>query len=147
MVIYWVSDFSQDPFEFLYRSQRSSKDLLPNADQKTITLSGVRLAKLEKKFETEKLKRPRLTFTGFITEAALMELERQNLLQEAQFISFIGENNGIITLKDFRKKEKFVEVQIKENDLVCLSAECGSDCIHVGFALALPEIRKQLKKK
>ena len=122
--------------------------ILPNAGQKTITLSGDRLAKLEKKFETEKLKRPSLTFTGFIAEAALMELERQKLLQQAQFISFIGENNGIVTLKDYLKKEKFVEVQIKENELVCLSKpECGSNCIHVGFALALPEIRKQLKKK
>jgi len=120
---------------------------LPKAGQKTITLSGDRLTKLEKKFETEKLKRPSLTFTGFITEAALMEQERQKLLHEARLISLIGENNGIVTMKDLRKKEKFVEVQIKENDVICLNADCGSDCIHVGFALALPEVRKQLKKK
>jgi len=119
---------------------------LPKPGQKTITISGDRLGKLEKKFEIEKSKRPSLTFTGFITEAALMELERQNLLREAQLISLIAENNGIITLKDFRKK-RFVEVQIKEDKIKCLDTECGSDCIHVGFTLALPEVRKQLKKK
>lgn len=120
---------------------------MPKPGQKTVTLSGTRLTKLEKKFEAEKSKRPSLTFTGFITEAALMELERQNLLREAQFISFIGENDGIVALKDFRQKEKLVEVQVKENEVICLNVECKPNCIHIGFALALPEVRKRLKKK
>lgn len=110
-------------------------------------MSGDRLAQLEKKFQQEKTKRPSLTFTGFITEAALTELDRQKLLREAHSISLVGENDGVVTLKDFRKKEKFVEVQIKGNEVVCQLSGCNTNCIHVGFALALPEVRKRLKKK
>lgn len=48
--------------------------------------------------------------------------------------------------KDFRDNEKFIEVQIKQNELFCVS-DNTSNCIHVGFVLALPEVRKRLGKK
>lgn len=50
-----------------------------------------------------------------------------------------------VILKDIRKDGKLIEVQIRNKGLNCLH-DNRSDCIHVGFALALPEVRKILNK-
>jgi hypothetical protein len=120
---------------------------LQKTPQKTITVTGEKLTKLEAKYNQEKASRPSLTFAGFIAESALMELERQNLLREAQFISFVGENNGIITLKDYRDDKQFIEVQVTDQGPICINDNGSKDCIHVGFVLALPEVRKRLPKQ
>lgn len=122
---------------------RSSIRILPNLGQKTVTMSGNRLEQLVENYNQEKIKHPGMSFAAFIAESALMELERKKILREAQFISFVGENDGLITLKDFRKNEKFIEVQIKSGKPFCIT-DSVYDCIHVGFVLALPEVRKRL---
>jgi hypothetical protein len=118
---------------------------VPKPGQKTITLSGKLLRSLEEKYEKEKTERPSLSFSAFIAESALIELERRNILREAQFISLIDLHDNVVILKDGRKTKKFVEVQIKGNKLKCLTDD-RFDCIHVGFALALPEVRKALSR-
>jgi hypothetical protein len=60
---------------------------LPKPGQKTITVSGKSLAELEHKYNIEKTKHPNLSFAAFVSESALMELERRRILREAQFIS------------------------------------------------------------
>lgn len=116
---------------------------MPNIGQKTITMSGERLKELEEKYNLEKKSHPTLSFAAFVAESALMELERRQIIRNAPFISLVGIHDNIVTLKDARNREKFVEVQIKDKKIQCLSDE-KSDCIHVGFVLALPEIRKAL---
>ena len=118
--------------------------ILPNPGQKTITVSGKRLKELEKKLLQEKQKQPSLSFAGFIADSAIMELERRQIMREAPFMSLIGFNDDTIILKDARNKEKFIEVQIKNKKPKCLEDD-RFDCIHVGFVLALPEVRKALK--
>ena len=118
---------------------------MPNIGQKTITMSGKRLKELEQKYNLEKKNRPTLSFASFITESALMELERRQIIREAAFISLVGIYGDIITLKDARNKDRFVEVQIKNKRIKCITDE-KTDCIHVGFVLALPEIRKVLNE-
>lgn len=117
---------------------------MPKPGQKTVTMSGEALRQLEKKYEEEKKRRPSLSFASFISESALMELERKNMLSEAQFISVVGFNDDILTLKDARKNSKFFEVQIRERKLRCITDKNSPDCAHVGFAYALPEVRKAL---
>lgn len=119
---------------------------MPNIGQKTITMSGQKLRDLEEKYKNEKRNRPAISFSAFIAESALMELERRQLIREAQFISLVGWNNDVITLKDVRNREKFVEVQIKEKKIKCLTDD-DLGCIHVGFVSALPEVRKLLIEK
>jgi len=121
--------------------------ILPKTGQKTVTVSGEKLSRLEENYNQEKITRPSLTFAGFIAESALMELERRNMLREAAFISFIGENNGIVTLKDFIDDGKFIEVQITGENPVCIYHNGSKECIHVGFVLALPEVRKRLLRR
>jgi len=117
---------------------------LPNPGQKTITISGKRLKELQQRYNEEKKKHPTVSFASFIAESALMELERRQLIREAAFISLVDVYNDTITLKD-AKKNKFVEVQIKNKRLKCLTDD-DFNCIHVGFALALPEVRKAIGK-
>lgn len=115
---------------------------MPQEGQKTITMSGQRLKKLELQFIQEKKRQPSLSFSAFIADSALIELERRDLLNKAAMISLVALQDDTIILKDFKNKEKFVEVQIKDKKLRCNN--CEKDCIHIGFALALPEIRKIL---
>jgi len=118
---------------------------LPQKGQKTVTVSGKVLSKLEAIYKLEKVKRPNLSFASFISESALIELERRNILREAQQISVIGFGDDSVILKDVRKIDRFIEVQVRDRKLKCIS-DNKFDCIHVGFALALPEVRRALNK-
>jgi hypothetical protein len=119
---------------------------LPQPGQKTVTVSGRALSQLEDNYKLEKAKRPSLSFAAFISESALIELERRKILREAQFISLVGFGDDTVILKDVRQNGQLIEVQIRNKNLKCIS-EDKFDCIHVGFALALPEVRKVLNKK
>lgn len=116
---------------------------MPNAGQKTVTLSGEQLKKLEARYEKESKKNPSLSFASFIAESALMELERKEIIREAGFISYSAFEENVLFLKDSRKDNRIYEVQIKDRKLKCLTDD-DFDCAHVGFALALPEVRRAL---
>jgi hypothetical protein len=118
---------------------------LPKPGQKTVTVSGKALKELEFKYKLEKTKRPNLSFATFISESALIELERRKMLREAQLISLVSFGEDTVILKDVRKNGRLIEVQIRNKNLKCIS-EDTFDCIHVGFALALPEVRKALNR-
>jgi len=116
---------------------------MPKEGQKNVTFSGQILIELEKRYAEEKSKNPTLSFAWFIADSAKLELERRGMLKDASFISPISIEGNIVTLKDARDNEKFVEVQFKGRKVRCLT-DNKEDCIHVGFALALPEVRKVL---
>jgi len=63
---------------------------LPQRGQKTITISGKTLKKLEHKYQLEVTKQPKLSFASFIDESAIIELERRRIIKEAQLISLVG---------------------------------------------------------
>lgn len=116
---------------------------MPQPGQKSVTVSGATLKQLEKKYNAEKDKRPSLSFSGFIAESAILELERRDILRESQLISVIGFHENILTLKDSRKKPRYVEIYLNNGQLSC-DLDKSTECIHIGFAIALPEIRKRL---
>jgi hypothetical protein len=118
---------------------------LPKAGQKTVTMSGKPLKILEQRYQSEKEKRPNLSFAAFVSESALMELERRNILKEAQFLSLAGSSDDIVIIKDTRKNGRLFEVQVRNKKLKCIT-DNDFECIHVGFALALPEVRKALSR-
>ena len=118
---------------------------MPQPGQKTVTVGGKTLTKLEQLYRKEKSKQSKLSFASFIAESALIELERRNILREAQQISLISYADDTVILKDVRKAQRFIEVQIRNKKLMCLFDDTDS-CIHVGFALALPEVRRALDK-
>ena len=118
---------------------------MPQPGQKTVTISGRALTQLEDNYKLEKAKRPNLSFATFVSDSALIELERRKILRKAQFISLLGFGDDSVILKDVRKDGRLIEVQVRNKYLKCLHDD-SSDCIHVGFALALPEVRKVLNK-
>ena len=118
---------------------------MPQSGQKVITVSGKRLIQLQEIYEKEKIKQPNLKFASFIAESAIIELERRKILKEAQLISLVGFGDDCVILKDARKPERLFEVQIRGKNLKCITDD-KSDCIHVGFSLALPEVRKAMHK-
>lgn len=118
---------------------------MPKMGQKTVTMSGKPLKILEQRYQTEKEKRPNLSFAAFVSESAIMELERRNILKEAQFVSLVGINDDTVIVKDARKSGRLFEVQVRNKKLKCITDD-DFECIHVGFSLALPEIRKALNK-
>lgn len=115
---------------------------MPQENQKTITMSGERLANLESKFKQTKSHQPGLSFASFVVDSALMELERKDLVSQALFISLVALQDNVVVLRDLRRDMEFVEVMIKDGSLVCRT--CDDACVHVGFAWALPEVRRAL---
>lgn len=116
---------------------------MPQKGQKTITISGKALKKLEQRYELEATKQPKLSFASFIAESAIMELERQQILRESQLISLVGFGENTVILKDAKRVNRLIEVQIRDKRMKCITDD-KFDCIHVGFALALPEVRQAL---
>lgn len=84
-----------------------------------------------------------LSFASFIAYSALMELERKDMIRGSGFISYSAFEDDVLFLKGSRKENRIFEVQIKGKKLKCLTDD-DFDCSHVGFALALPEVRKAL---
>ena len=115
---------------------------MPQEGQKTITMSGKRLERLEQEFQQNKSRQLGSSFSAFIADAALIELERRKLINQAAYISLIAINDNVIILKDVNEGS-FAEVYLRDRILKCDTCK-KNDCIHVGFALALPEIRKFL---
>jgi len=113
--------------------------------QKTVTISGEQLKKLEQRYDIAKKSKPSLSFASFIADSALMELERKDMIRETGFISYSAFENDILFLKDSRKENRIFEVQIRNKKLKCLT-DNTFDCAHIGFALALPEVRKAMAK-
>lgn len=116
---------------------------MPKEGQKTVTLSGEQLKKLEARYDKERKKNSALSFASFVADSALMELERKDMIREAGFISYSAFEDNVLFLKDSRKENRIFEVQIVNRKLKCLTDD-DFDCAHVGFALALPEVRKAL---
>jgi hypothetical protein len=108
-------------------------------------MSGGKLREIEQSFVIEKKKRPDLSFASFVSELALIELERRNMLKEAAFISLAAAPDGnSVFLRDSRKENKIFEVQIRPDKKLRCIQDKDNDCVHVGFALALPEVRRAL---
>lgn len=85
-----------------------------------------------------------LTLVEYVNETILQSVEKDAFLKSyAPYIEKISTGDTII-LRD-NKIKKIVEVYLKEGRMYCTNDE-GHDCIHIHFALGLPEVGR-LKKK
>lgn len=77
----------------------------------------------------------------------LMEaIERDRFLQAyAPFLSKIGFEDNILFVRD-SKLGKTAEIYLRDRTLYCNVCE-SKDCIHIHYALALPEITKLFLRK
>jgi len=89
--------------------------------------------KVKDRFESEGSNQ---SFTKWISEYLLMNLEKDEFLtQYAPFVSKIGIQGNVLTLKD-SKKNKYVEIRMVNGRL----QSDNDDPIYLQYALALPEI-------
>lgn len=85
-----------------------------------------------------------LTLVDYVNETILQSVEKDAFLKTyAPHIEKISTGDTII-LRD-NKIKKIVEVYLKEGKMHCTNDE-NHDCIHIHFALGLPEVGN-LKKK
>ena len=77
-------------------------------------------------------------------ESALIELQRRKYSGKSSFcISLVAFGDDAVILKDVSKGGRPIEVQIRNKNINCLHDD-SFEFIHVGFALALPQVRKGL---
>lgn len=85
-----------------------------------------------------------LTLVDYVNETILQSVEKDTFMKTyAPHIEKISTGDTII-LRD-NKIKKIVEVYLKEGKMHCTNDE-NHDCIHIHFALGLPEVGR-LKKK
>lgn len=119
---------------------------MPDPQRKSLTVLNDVHDRATVRHETElKAQKTNLSFTKWISEYILMNLERDEFLRiYAPFLEKIGISDNRITIRD-SKMEKLTDVFLKDEKLFC-SLDESDDCIHIHFALALPELGR-LKKK
>ena len=89
----------------------------------------------------EKAQEKQTTLKGFVNELLLLNLEKDEFLSKyAPMIQYIGITDNKITLRD-SKKNQLTDVFKKNNSLYC-TLDDSTDCIHIHYVLALPELGK-----
>ena len=82
----------------------------------------------------------------YVNEVLLLNLEKYEFLKiYAPYLSKVGIEGNRLTIRDEKAKQKNYDVYLHDSKLVCETD--GSDsCIHVRFALCLPELAKLRQK-
>lgn len=81
----------------------------------------------------------------YINEILVMNIEKDQFLKKyAPYLEKVGFRDNVLILKDSKKVE-YIEVFLKNDKLYC-SADEDKDCMHIHFALAMPELGR-LKSK
>ena len=79
------------------------------------------------------------TFSGFVNDMIWHVIEADRVLSsKAPFLSEVGMTEDGVTLRD-AKLDRIVEVKVRNGELVC-DLDNSNDCVHVGFAYAIPEV-------
>ncbi len=86
------------------------------------------------------------SFSRYINDLIMESIEAdENLSLQAPFMQKIGLEDNSIMIKD-NKIGRIVEVQVHGKDLVCMLDE-RKDCVHVGYAYALPEVYRVMAER
>lgn len=109
--------------------------------QINISISDKKFQLLQKGWKTAKSDKK---LSGWILESILIQLEKEEFLQiYAPFIEKITVNDNSIIMRD-EKLKRIVEVSYRNKKFWC-DVDEKDCCVHIHFALALPELAK-LKK-
>ena len=81
----------------------------------------------------------------YVNEVLLMNIEKDDFLKTyAPYLSLAGHYENTLLIHD-DKLQRNAEIIMRDGKLYCTLHEGEDTCIHIAFALALPEIAK-LKK-
>jgi hypothetical protein len=80
------------------------------------------------------------TFNGFVNHILWHVIESDRVLRErAPYMSFVGFTDSGLAIKDERIG-RIVEVRIVPGGDMFCDLDQRNDCVHVGFAYAIPEV-------
>ena len=86
------------------------------------------------------------SFSRFVNDIIMEKIEAdENLALSAPYMQKVGLQDNSIMVKD-NKIGRIVEVQVHGKDLVCMFDE-KRDCVHVGFAYAIPEVYRIMSER
>lgn len=80
------------------------------------------------------------SFNGFFNHVVWQVIEADRMLRiRAPYMSFVGFSDNGVVIED-KKIDRIVEVRVTPGgDLFC-ELDQRNDCVHVGFAYAIPEV-------
>ena len=111
-------------------------------ETKLVKLKPQVLRRLNEQFESGKRKAP--DFTNFVNDLLMDFIEKDEFLKVyAPSYSNYGIHDNMLLIKD-SKADIIAEITLRNNILHC-NIDRSTDCMHVKFALALPEVAR-LKK-
>jgi len=84
------------------------------------------------------------SIADFVHEAVRIRMEDIRKVKLPRFEQINFDENGVKVLD--REFHKVVQVYLKPEGIFCDACE-KSDCEHVRFALSMPEVKKEIKKK
>jgi hypothetical protein len=86
------------------------------------------------------------SFSRFVNDIIVERIEAdENLALQAPFMQKVGMQDSSIMIKD-NKLGRIAEVQVRGKDLICMLDE-RKDCVHVGFAYAIPEVYRIMSER
>lgn len=87
----------------------------------------------------DKAKEKGTTVKYLVKDLLMMNLEKEDLLKRiSPALSFVGINENTIMIRD---KNRIADIYLKDHTLFC-NLDGKTDCNHVRFALACPELGK-----
>jgi hypothetical protein len=86
------------------------------------------------------------SFSRYVNDLIVEKVEEdENLARQAPFMQKIGLQDNSIMIKD-NKIGRIVEVQVRGKDLICMLDD-RKDCVHVGFAYAIPDVYRVISER
>jgi hypothetical protein len=122
---------------------------MPKPGYKSITVKEHIYNRYENNYRKQKKQLERKgisSFSGYVTSLMEEAMARHEAFAKyAPFLEEIAIEQDRVIIKD-NKRNRIAEVIIKDGQLQCLLDE-KTDCMHIGFAYALPEVYEVLEKK
>ena len=120
---------------------------MPGQTQRVLTLKKELYNQLEEVYEKKKVELFSKHAIKSPTAYASRLLERGLLQDSLQgYYEIIDTADDSIYVKDYRKKERIVTVEIRQGRVFCEYDHSG-DCDHVGYVLANPYVAQKAKEK
>jgi hypothetical protein len=121
---------------------------MPKDGYKAFTVKEAIFNKYHNLYQKRKneFKAQRISFATFVT--SMMEeamLKHEAFARQAPFLEKLAVEQDRVIVKD-NKRNRIAEVVIRNGELQCLLDE-RTDCTHIGFVYALPEIYEVMERK
>lgn len=114
---------------------------MPDPGFRTVTFKQAVLERVTK--EKERSGAREMQFAPFVYGLIDEALTQRELIRDWAPLQFINTAEASVFIKD-RNKNRLIELTVHEGDLWC-DVDRAKDCVHVGFAWAIPQVYQIMK--